>query len=143
MNVQSVDSDFSELSDLDSDDDFEEVCRGSSHENVLDAENDSHPNPTRQSAKNLSEDEGFSEFFGEKMSMPIAVNGLLMNGLIDTGAQICCINQEMADILRLKTTSSINIKGIDDQPIVAKLCPRVTLKIGHKSFNWHVFVAPI
>ena len=137
------DSDFydelSDFSDTDSDDGIDIDTSGPVSESVTNPEPD--PEVLTQDADVY--DEGYSEFIGEKMTVPIKVDGLIMNCLLDTGAQICCINKELAEILKLKTTKSITIKGVNDQPIVARLCPKVNLKIGNKSFTWHVFVAPI
>ena len=67
-----------------------------------------------------------------------------MDALIDSGAQVSVVSQELADALVLVTDDFVLIKGATStESVKAKSCPDINFKIGNRIFKWHALVAPI
>ena len=76
------------------------------------------------------------------------VQGREVLALIDTGAQVTVLNQNIADSMRLSYIATLRLnQAIEDggeaQEFVSKFCPEVTYQMGKSTFKWHVCVAPI
>ena len=80
----------------------------------------------------------------DSIHLPVNINGVVVDALIDTGAQITVINDGLADILGLTTDDVVLMKGASvDSTVKARYCLKITLKIVHLRYEWHCMVAPI
>ena len=74
--------------------------------------------------------------------LPIKVDGLTVNALIDTGTQATVVSEKLADILNL--TSSVYVRGATtDTSVKSRVCHDITFQIEHMTYKWHVLIAPI
>ena len=80
----------------------------------------------------------------DSIYLPVNINGVVVDALIDTGAQTTVINEGLADILGLTTDDVVFMKGASvDSTVKARYCPKITFKIDHLLYKWHCMVAPI
>ena len=78
--------------------------------------------------------------------IPIKVNGISVNAILDTGAQVTVLNSKLAKakIPDLKGTKKVLLKGINsDNSMQASLCEHVNISLGKNTFDWQIFLAPI
>lgn len=76
--------------------------------------------------------------------LPVNINGITVDALIDTGAQSTVLSVKLAQDLGLKTQDVAFIKGAtSESSIKAEYCPKITFKIGSLLYKWHCLVAPI
>ena len=80
----------------------------------------------------------------DSIYLPVNINGVVVDALIDTGAQTTVIKDGLADILGLTTDDVVFMKGASvDSTVKARYCPKITFKIDHLLYKWHCMVAPI
>ena len=80
----------------------------------------------------------------DSIYLPVNINGVVVDAIINTGAQTTVINDRLADILGLTTDDVVFMKGASvDSTVEARYCPKITFKIDHLLYKWHCMVAPI
>ena len=76
--------------------------------------------------------------------LPVTINKIMVNALLDTGSQATVIGNRLANILELESEDFVYVKGATvDTSIQAQTCPNVNLEINNMIYNWHVLIAPI
>lgn len=90
---------------------------------------------------------GCTKIKGESLQIPVTVNGIPTQAVVDTGAQTTVISEELyqsflgGDPTSLHQTYLLNAGVGDDMK--AKHGLNATFKIGSKTINWEVHIAPI
>ena len=76
--------------------------------------------------------------------LPVTINEIRVNVLLDTGSQATVVCDKLANILELKSEDFVYVKGATaDTSNQAKTCPKINLEINNMIYNWHVLIAPI
>ena len=75
--------------------------------------------------------------------LPVTINEITVNALLDTGSQATVASDELANISELKSEDFVYVKGATfDISIQAKTCPNINVEITNIIYKWHVLIAP-
>ena len=76
--------------------------------------------------------------------LPVTINEIKVNVLLDTGSQATVVSDKLANILELKSEDFVYVKGATvDTSIQAKTCPNINLEINNMIYKWHVLITSI
>ena len=82
---------------------------------------------------------------GINLVLPVKINGVTVEAILDTGAQITVISEELAKKARLPSRSGepVYLKGVQDSVVRARSGGKARVAIGKTETKWHLIVAKI
>ena len=82
---------------------------------------------------------------GCSIFLPMKINNVSVEALIDTGAEVTVISSSFAKkVPQLFSDQHILLRNAEEGAVMlAHFCPDITLSVGHTPYKWHIFEAPI
>ena len=79
------------------------------------------------------------------ISVPIQINGVCVNAIIDTAAQVSVLSTCLADDnwSSIRYSGYVSIQGVGKSSLQSGKWNNVNICLGDHTYKWHVFVAPI
>ena len=79
------------------------------------------------------------------ISVPIRINGVCVNAIIDTAAQVSVLSTRFVDDnwSSIPYSGYVSIQGIGKSSLQSSIWENVDICLGAHTYKWHVFVAPI